>query len=161
MVAKENIVYLDESGIDNRIHGEYGRSPRGQKLFVEVPGSRKQRVSIIAASCQNQVLAPFIFEGSCNTAVFNAWVEKELAPELKEGQVVVMDNASFHKSACTVELIERAGCRVLFLPPYSPDYNPIEHYWHQLKSAVRRLLPKCKDVASAIEAFFNPILTPT
>ena len=128
---------------------------------MEVPGGRKQRVSIIAASCQNEVFAPFIFEGNCHTEVFNAWVKKELVPGLKKGQVVVLDNASFHKSARTVELIAAANCRVLFLPPYSPDYNPIEHYWHQLKSGVRKLLPKYKDVASAIEAFFNPVLTPT
>lgn len=155
------MVYIDESGIDNRIHSEYGRSPRGEKLFVEVPGGRKQRTSIIAASCRNQVFAPLIFTGNCNTQVFNTWVEERLAPELKPGKTVILDNASFHKSARTVELIEAANCRVLFLPPYSPDYNPIEHFWHTLKEAVKRLLPKCKDISSAIEAFFNPLLTPT
>ena len=160
-MAKENLVYLDESGIDNRVHQEYGRSPRGTKLFAGVAGSKRQRVSLIAATCRGGILAPLMFGGSCNTLVFNTWLEERLVPELRPGKVVVMDNASFHKSARTIELIESAGCRVLFLPPYSPDYNPIEHYWHKLKSAVKKLLPKCGDISSAIEAFFNPVFTPT
>lgn len=118
-------------------------------------------MSIIAASCLNQVFAPLIFTGSCNTQVFNTWVEEVLTSELEEGKVVILDNASFYKSTRTVELIEAANCRVLFLPPYSPDYNPIEHFWHTLKEAVKRLLPVYKDISSAIEAFFNPLLTPT
>ena len=117
-MAREDLVCLDESGIDNRVYQEYGRSPRGEKIFAEVAGSKRQRVSIIAALCQGGILAPLTLVGSCNTLVFNTWLEKGLVPELKPGQVVVMDNASFHKSARTVELIEAAGCRVMFLPPY-------------------------------------------
>lgn len=143
--------------MDHRLHQEYGRSLRGEKLFVEVAGSKRRRTSIIAATCRGEILAPFVFEGSCDTVVFNTWVEKELVPELKPGRVVILDNASFHKSARTVELIEEAGCRVLFLPSYSPDYNPIEHFWHRLKGFVKKVLPSCKNIYSAIELFFNPL----
>lgn len=102
-----------------------------------------------------------MFEGSCNTQVFNTWLEEMLVPDLVPGKVVILDNASFHKSTRTIELIEAAGCRVLFLPPYSPDYNPIEHFWHKLKSAVKKLLPVCEDFQSAIVSFFQSIPTLT
>jgi transposase len=154
-------VYLDESGIDNRIYKEHGYSLRGEKIIAEVCGSKKQRISIIAATCQSKIFAPFTFEGSCNTELFNTWVEQVLLPELRPMMTIVMDNASFHKSQKTVELIESAGCRVLFLPPYSPDLNPIEHFWFILKSAVKKLLTSSTSLSSAISSFFltTPILT--
>jgi transposase len=72
----------------------------------------------------NKLIVPFVFNGTCNTELFNNWVEKFLIKELKAGQVVVLDNASFHKSKKTKELIESVGCKVIFLPPYLPDLNP-------------------------------------
>lgn len=77
------------------------------------------------------------FSGGCNTDVFNAWLEQVLLPELAYGTTVVMDNAAFHKSVKTKELIESAGCHLLYLPTYSPDLNPIEHCWHTMKSWIR------------------------
>jgi transposase len=76
----------------------------------------------------NKSIAPMVFNGSCNTELFNAWVEQFLIKELKRGQVVIMDNAAFHKSLKTKELIESVGCKLIFLPPYSPDLNPIEKF---------------------------------
>ena len=78
-----------------------------------------------------------VFYSSCNTRLFETWVEKSLIKELKPGQYVVMDNASFHKSQKTKELIESVGCKVIFLPPYSPDLNPIEKFWANMKRWIK------------------------
>jgi transposase len=80
------------------------------------------------------LIAPYVFDGYTDANRFNGWLEKCLLTKLRAGQVVVMDNASFHKSKRTKELIESVGCRLLYLPPYSPDFNPIEHIWAVLKS---------------------------
>ena len=77
---------------------------------------------------KEEFIAPFNFQGSCNSEVFNAWLEEILLPALPKGSVLVMDNAAFHKSARTKEMIEKSGCTLLFLPTYSPDLNPIEHW---------------------------------
>ena len=92
--------------------------------------------------------------------LFNNWVEKFLIQELKLGQVVVMDNASFHKSQKTRELIESVGCRIIFLPPYSPDLNPIEKFWANMKRWIKDKIAKIGQLENALEIFFfapNPI----
>ncbi len=102
----------------------------------EVSGTRFVRKSIIAALSNHSFLAPMTFEGTCDSALFNAWLKQVLIPALKPGQVLILDNASFHKSAETRRLIEEEGCRLMFLPPYSPDLNPIEKCWANLKAKV-------------------------
>lgn len=84
------------------------------------------------------MLAPIEYDGYTNTAVFLAWIEFALCKDLKPNQVVIMDNASFHKSAKVKELIENVGCRLIYLPSYSPDLNPIENIWANLKRAIRK-----------------------
>jgi len=81
---------------------------------------------VIGAINQGKVIAPFVFDGSTDTALFNKWIKGNLLPELEKGQTVIIDNANFHKSADTERLIKEAGCELLYLPPYSPDLNPIE-----------------------------------
>lgn len=94
------------------------------------------------------------FKGSCNTILFLAWVKQMLIPELSKGQVVVMDNASFHKSKLIKEAIEEAGCKLIFLPPYSPDLNPIEKFWANLKRWINQNLPFMEDLHKAISFYF-------
>ncbi len=96
------------------------------------------------------------FEGTCDTILFNTWLEKVLIPNLKPGQVLILDNASFHKSKKSKELVEKAGCKMLFLPPYSPDLNPIEKCWANMKNRMRELLPKLKNF---IKSFYEAILS--
>lgn len=96
------------------------------------------------------------FEGYADTYVFNLWIEKFLVSNLEPGLTVILDNASFHKSLRTIELIEGAGCRVLFLPPYSPDLNPIENIWAAIKAQVKKVLPIFdKDIYSSIDYAVN------
>ena len=86
-----------------------------------------------------------LFDGTCNTDVFNQWLEEMLLPALKPGTVIIMDNAAFHKSQKTREVIEAAGCRILFLPPYSPDLNPIEKLWANIKKLWRQFCDRSLD----------------
>ena len=110
---------------------------------------------MVAAQCAKKILAPMTFRGSCNTRLFIAWVEQMLIPELRPGQTVVMDNASFHKSHKIRELIAAAGCKLIYLPPYSPDLNPIEKLWANLKRWIKQYLPHIKDPHKAISFFFK------
>jgi transposase len=140
-VPTEQLVYLDETGMDNHEARAYGWSLRGEPCWGEKPGHRTQRVSLLDALHQHHLSAPLVFEGTCNTALFEAYIEHCLVPVLKPGQIVIYDNARFHHSAKARQFIEDAGCTQKFLPPYSPDLNPIEHYWSPLKQRVRTLLP--------------------
>ena len=139
-LAGTPVFYLDECGVDHRLCREHGRAPRGERIYQEVPGARRQRTSIIAASRKNKLVAPLVFQGSCNTEVVDVYFEKVLLPALPPGSVIVLDNARFHQSPTTQQLVEQAGCRLLFLPPYSPDLNPIEHLWAAFKTRLRQNL---------------------
>ena len=145
----ERLVYVDESGFDAPLIREYGYSVKGERLMGERSGQRFARTSIIAGLQGGKPVAPLHFQGYCNTEVVLSWVEKMLIPSLQAGDVVIMDNASFHKSFRIKEAFENAGMRLLFLPPYSPDLNPIEQFWSELKAKVRRV---CRDPIHIVEA---------
>ena len=106
--------------------------------MAKVSGKRFERQSIIAGLCEKTTLAPFGYYGTCNAKLFNFWLEKMLVPCLNPGQIAIMDNASIHKKNTTRSIIKQAGCKLLFLPPYSPNLNPIEHLW--ANTTVKRLL---------------------
>jgi transposase len=103
-----------------------------------IPRGRREQVTLIAALTPAGIAAPVLLPGALDGAAFAAWVEQELVPSLRPGQVVVRDNLSVHKSARARALVEGAGCRLLPLPRYSPDFNPIEHAFAKLKRALRR-----------------------
>jgi len=136
---------MDEGGVDQRIYTEYARAPRGERVYQEVSGASRKRTSIISASQGSKLVAPFIFEGACNSEVVNTYFKKVLFPQLPRGSVLVLDNASFHKAASTMKLAKKFDIRLLFLPVYSPDMNPIEHIWAALKTMLRKFLPVSKD----------------
>ena len=97
-----------------------------------------------------------VYQGYCNAKLISAWLQKFLLPQLLPGQVIIMDNAPFHNSGKIREIIEEAGCELLFLPSYSPDLNPIEHWWHKVKTAIRKQLPLHDfDVHKAADAAFQ------
>lgn len=154
----EKLVYIDESGIDKFIARDYGWARKGEKVYGEVSGKRFARESFIAGYHDNKVIAPMCYQGTCDTLLFNYWLEQFLLPELKPGHVLIMDNAAFHKSNETKQLIEKAKCELLFLPPYSPDLNPIEKLWAKLKKIIKKCLKNFSSLGEAIDHAFCGIV---
>ena len=139
------MVYIDETGIDDNIVVQFGWSEKGERSFAEQSGFKTERLSIIAGYVygSKELIAPFEFKGYTDTALFNGWFENILCPQLRPGQIVILDNASFHKSPELFEIIEYTGCHLVFLPPYSPDLNPIEKVWAIFKRNLRKIIKKC------------------
>jgi len=154
---KDDIVYLDETGFQSSTQRDYGWAKTGQRVYGLKSGHQRPRTSCIGALYKGKLIAPFLFQGNTNTTVFNTWLKECLLPLLPKGKVIVMDNAVFHKSKETVELIENAGCSVLFLPPYSPDLNPIEHTWANLKRQWK-YLPQNTSLDSLFKMGKNKVL---
>ena len=150
-LSPEQLVYIDESGIDHNMLKVHCWIKKGSELVGERSGKARGRTSVIAALNQEKVNVPLIYKGTMNTALFLGWLEKQLIPSLLKGQVVVMDNASIHKSEQVKEKIEAANCTLLYLPPYSPDLNPIENYWAVMKKHIRKIRHQCSDITEAIE----------
>jgi len=154
-IVPERLVYIDESGIELTTCKDRGWGKRSEKLVAKKSGKYYERTNIIAGLVNNKSIAPMVFNGSCNTDLFNKWVEHFLIKELKIGQVVIMDNASFHKSQKTKELIESVGCRLIFLPPYSPDLNPIEKFWANMKRWIKGNITQFTELYKALVEFFQ------
>ena len=131
--GKKNIVYLDESGFDGESYRDSGWAKIGKKVYGERGGKRWQRTSLLMAQRGKEWLAPWLFNGTCNTQIFNVWLKEVLLKELPEKQTIIMDNARIHKSVETQRILGEAGHEILFLPPYSPDFNPIEQSFGYLK----------------------------
>jgi isftu1 transposase len=117
-VLPENLVFVDESGINRFLHREYCRAPKGKTITAEVSGRRFVRQSIVAAQCGKKIIAALEYQGTCNTILFNFWIKEMLIPELKPGQIVIVDNAAIHKSEETKKLIEGVGSKLMLTKPY-------------------------------------------
>lgn len=154
-ISREKLVYIDESGIELTICKDRGWGKKNQKLSGKKSGKYYERTNIIAGYVNKESIAPMVFNGSCNTILFESWVENFLIKELVPGQFVVMDNASFHKSQKTKELIESVGCKIIFLPPYSPDLNPIEKFWANMKRWIEHNILNFNELYEAISSFFK------
>lgn len=150
-IPKDKRVYIDESGISHQIINEYCWTKKGTEVIGERSGKQRGRTSVIAALHGENINVPMTYSGTMNGELFLYWLKNMLVPSLEKGTVVIMDNASIHKVAEVKELIENAGCSLLYLPPYSPDFNPIENYWAIMKSHIKKLLDKCEDIADAID----------
>lgn len=145
-------MYVDETGLDVNDPYAYGWSRKGTRCNARKTGARKDRISVIAGLNESKLCAPCHFRGSTNADTFNAWLKQALLPALPNGgMTIIMDNARFHKSSETRHLIEAAGHTLLFLPPYSPDLNPIEHRWFPLKNTARKILQTLLCLTAAIE----------
>lgn len=145
------MTYVDESGMDERDNYGYGYAPIGERFYAMKSGCRQGRVNMIAGYRDGDLIAPFTVEGSCNRRVFEVWLERCLIPQLHPGEWVVLDNATFHHGGRIAELIEAAGCQVMYLPPYSPDLNRIETCWAWLKSRIRKVLGDVGSLREAME----------
>lgn len=154
----ERLVFLDETGATTKMTRLRGRAPRGQRLLAKVPHGHWQTTTFLAGLRASGIVAPLVVDGPLNGELFLAYVRQQLAPTLAEGDVVVMDNLPAHKVQGVRQAIEQAGARVLYLPPYSPDFNPIEQVFAKLKAllraAAKRTLDElCQAIADALERF--------
>ena len=132
---------------------EWGK--KNEKLVGKKSGKYYERTNIIAGYVNHKSIAPMIFNGSCNTKLFKTWVEEFLIKELQAGQFVVMDNAAFHRSQKARDLIQSVGCKVIFLPPYSPDFNPIEKFWANMKRWIKAKISEFNKLYDALVTFFG------
>jgi transposase len=138
--------------MDERDQYSYGWSESGKRIHGLKSGVRKKRINMIAGYRDGQLIAPFTIEGACNRTVFEIWLETCLIPKLQPNQWVIIDNATFHHGGRIRELIEAAGCKLVYLPAYSPDLNRIEKCWAWLKSRIRKLLRNSDNLRDAIES---------
>jgi transposase len=157
-----NIVFVDESGLNREYRRAYARAKRGVKIHDAKSGKRQKRTNIVAGlsydifnkSC-SKYLAVQCYEHSTTATFFEDWFEFELIPLLPENALVVMDNASFHRKNALSEIAYRYGINLLFLPPYSPEFNPIEHSWANFKRWLCDNSYRFSCFDFAIEAFFT------
>lgn len=151
-------VFLDECGVTTDLLRRYGRSPRGARLHDHTPCSHWQVHTVIVGLRLEGLTAPAVFDGPVDTPTFRAYVEQVLVPALRPGDVVVLDNLAVHKQPEIHAAIAAAGARVRFLPPYSPDLNPIEQAFAKLKALLRAARPRtfdhvCELIAAAMGRF--------
>jgi len=146
---------VDECGIDQCLFREYARSPRGQKVVGKISGKKFKRTNIVAGICSWQWIAPLQYDGSTDSDLFEFWFENYLLKQVGRGKYIVMDNASFHRKARLIKLAESKKCKIIFLPPYSPDLNPIQNKWACLKQSLRDILPVCLPFVHALWTAFQ------
>jgi transposase len=130
-------VFIDETGADTKMARRYGRTHRGQRLVSKIPYGHWKTTTFVGALRDAGLTAPLVIDGAMNGELFLAYVQQQLAPTLRPGDVVIMDNLSSHKRAGVREAIEATGATLVYLPPYSPDLNPIEQAFAKLKSLLR------------------------
>ena len=150
---------MDECGSNIALTPSYARAPKGQRAHGSIPRNRGKNTTLIASLTLEGMGEAMILEGSANGAAFETYVEELLAPSLRTGQIVVMDNLKAHKSERVRQVIEDKGCQLLFLPGYSPDFSPIEEIFSKLKMSLRRAGARTREALE--EAICQALLTVT
>lgn len=154
----ERLIFLDESGINLSMARSRARAIRGERAEGHVPKNWGDSVTLCAGIGLRGVVAPLYLHGSMTGEYFEAYVEQFLVPELRADDIVVMDNLSVHKMVAVRALIEAAGAKLLFLPPYSPDFSPIEPAWSKVKALLRRSAARTYDaLLEAVEQALRAI----
>jgi transposase len=134
----ERLIFIDETWASTNMARRYGRAPKGERLRAGIPHGHWKTTTFVAGLRMTGVVAPMVLDGPINGRAFQAYVDQVLVPELRPGDIVVMDNLGSHKGAGVRAAIETAGARLLYLPPYSPDFNPIENAFAKLKAMLRK-----------------------
>lgn len=132
------LVFIDETWATTSMARRYGRAPRGERVIASVPHGHWKTSTFVAGLRDNAITAPLVIDGAINGAIFRAYIEQFLAPTLSLGDIVIMDNLPSHKVAGVREAIEARGASLIYLPPYSPDLNPIEQAFAKLKALLRK-----------------------
>ena len=133
-----SLVFVDEMGTNTSLSPLYGWAKKGERAYCSVARNRGPNTTLLSSMSISGIGPSLAVEGATNREVFETYVERVLAPRLRPGQVVVMDNLTAHKGDKVKELIEEQGCKLIYLPPYSPDFNPIEEAFSKIKGLVRK-----------------------
>ena len=154
----ERFVFLDETSANTAMTRLYGWGPRSERLVDTAPHGHWKTTTFVAGLRESSIVAPLVLDGPMTGEVFRAYVEQMLAPSLTSGDVVVMDNLPAHKVTGVREAIQAAGASVLYLPPYSPDLNPIEQFFAKLKALLRKAAARTRDelwdtIGTLLDAF--------
>ena len=157
-ILAENLIFIDESGVNLALARLFARAPKGKRARGERPMKRGKNVSLIGAISLKGVITQISLIGATDGLTFEAFISQKLVPLLWKGACVVMDNCSIHKSKEIEELIQAAGANLIYLPPYSPDFSPIENCWSKIKSVLRSIGARnYPDLAKAIDEAFNQV----
>ena len=143
--ALHRLVFIDETSLNTKLVKTTGWAPLGERLLAYAPFGHWHTQTFIAALRHDRLCAPWVIQGAINRARFDLYVETQLAPTLNPGDVVILDNLSSHKSAHAAEVLQSVGAWILFLPPYSPDLNPIEMAFAKLKALIRKAAARSYD----------------
>jgi transposase len=156
----EHLIYLDESGVSTQMTRLYARCAGGQRIHESTPDGRWKILTILGAISTRGMIATMTIEAATDREIFLAYLDHVLCPQLRPGDVVVMDNLSSHKVAGVRERIEAVGAHVLYLPPYSPDLNPIEKAWSKLKQLLRSVKARTKEALDNAITELLPQISP-
>jgi transposase len=159
-IDSKDLVFIDEMGILLGLMRTHGRAVPGERAYDFKPFYRGSKVSVIGAITISKVLAVMTIDDSMDAAAFKVYVSKCLVPQLWKGAVVVMDNLPAHKVEAIVPLIEAVGAKVLYLSPYSPEFNPIEHWWSQLKAFLRQFSPTTSSTVDTLIKIAMDLMNP-
>jgi len=155
---RHRLVFIDETSVNTKLHRLRGRARKGERLHDTAPFGGWQTQTFIAGLREDAMIAPWVLDGPMNRIAFEIYVKTQLIPALRPGDVVILDNLSSHKGERAHKLMKEAGCWFLFLPPYSPDLNPIEMAFSKLKAHLRRIGARTigdlnKAIASIIDLY--------
>lgn len=159
-IPPEKLIFLDESGVTTQMTRGYARASGGRRVHEATPGGHWKILTILSALSLGGLLATMTIEEATDGDIFLAYLEQVLGPKLRPGNVVVMDNLSAHKVAGVEQLIQAAGAELLYLPPYSPDLNPIEKAWAKLKQLLRSAKARTAEALHQAIAELLPQITP-
>ena len=144
------LVFIDETAVTTKMVRQYGRAPIGERLVAKVPHGHWKTLTLIAALRVDGVTAPYVIDGAMDGPAFLTYVEQVLAPTLHKGDIVFMDNVRTHKVAGVVEALQAVGAKHRYLPAYSPDLNPIENAYSQIKSGLRKAAARTVDALTKV-----------
>jgi transposase len=158
-VEPERLLFVDECGTHTSLAPLYGYAPKGERLYLSVPRSRGKNTTLLSSMTIEGMGPSLAVEGATTARVFETYIEKVLVPTLHKGRLVVMDNLSAHRPKRIRELLESRGCELLYLPSYSPDYNPIEEAFAKIKNLLRKAAARSKEalVEAIAAALFSAI----
>ncbi len=144
-MSPANLIFVDETGAATNMARRYGRSPRGRRLDGPIPHGHWKSTTFVGGLTTRGFIAPYVTDGAMTGAIFRAWIEQMLAPELRPGDIVIMDNLAAHKVDGIEKTISDRGAELRYLPPYSPDLNPIEQAFAKLKALLRKAAQRTVD----------------